>query len=110
MNFLSHPCAEGVSCGVVFPVGGMGALGGEAAGVELTSHAAARLAERGITQVAVDEAVATAKAAGQVTTQIGKYGTPQNIYQGTNGITVVVETQGSNAGKAITAFFTGSKP
>jgi RHS repeat-associated protein len=81
-----------------------------AATVELTSHAAIRLAQRGITQAAVNEAVETAQAAGQVTTKIGQYGTPQNIYQGANGITVIVETQGSNAGKVITAFQTGSKP
>jgi RHS repeat-associated protein len=78
--------------------------------VQLTTHAALRLGQRGITQAAVDEAVATAKAAGQVATQMGKYGTEQIVYKGTNGITVVVETQGSNAGKAITAFQTGSKP
>ena len=78
--------------------------------VQFTTHAALRLGQRGITQAAVDEAVATAKAAGQVATQMGKYGTEQVVYKGTNGITVVVETQGSNAGKAITAFQTGSKP
>ncbi len=78
--------------------------------VQLTTHAALRLGQRGITQAAVDEAVATAKAAGQVATQMGKYGTEQIVYKGTNGITAVVETQGSNAGKAITAFQTGSKP
>ena len=89
---------------------GKGAQQGAEQTVELTTHAATRLGQRGITQAAVDQAVQTAKAAGQVTTQMGKYGTEQLVYKGTNGITVVVETQGSNAGKAITVFQTGSKP
>ncbi|MFZ0320174.1 MAG: RHS repeat-associated core domain-containing protein, partial [Candidatus Sulfotelmatobacter sp.] len=89
---------------------GKGAQQGAEQGVELTTHAATRLAQRGITQATVDEAVQTAKAAGQVTTQMGKYGTEQLVYKGTNGVTVIVETQGSNAGKAITVFQTGSKP
>ena len=83
---------------------------GRSAAVELTGHAAVRLAQRGITQAVVDEAVQTAEATGQVTSKVGQYGTVQNIYKGTNGITVIVETEGRNAGKVITAFRTGSKP
>jgi hypothetical protein len=47
---------------------------------------------------------------GAIKSQIGKYRTVQHIFEGTNGISVVVETEGRNAGKAITAFVTGSKP
>jgi len=70
----------------------------------LTSHAAERLAERGITDDEVQEAIRTAKESGGVTTQTGKYGTPQNVYKGSNGVTVVVETSGRNAGKVITSY------
>lgn len=68
------------------------------------------MAQRGISPEAAQEAVATAKTAGNVTAQMGKYGTPQEVYRGANGITVIVETVGSNGGKAITAYFTGTKP
>ena len=78
--------------------------------VDLTEHALERLGERGITVDLVQEAVDTARAAGNVATQIGKYGTPQEVYRGANGITVVMETVGRNAGKVVTAYFTGSKP
>lgn len=78
--------------------------------LKLTAHAAIRLAQRGITQAAVNEAVQTAEATGQVASKVGKFGTVQNIYKGSNGITVVVETEGRNAGKVVTAFRTGSKP
>jgi hypothetical protein len=52
-----------------------------------------------------EKAKETAKATGNVTTQIGKYGTPQNVYNGTNGLTVVEETAGRNAGKIITGWW-----
>jgi hypothetical protein len=35
----------------------------------------------------------------------GKYGTPQNVYKGSNGLTVIEETQGRNAGKIITLWW-----
>ncbi|MDX2095761.1 MAG: hypothetical protein SFW64_07490, partial [Alphaproteobacteria bacterium] len=47
-------------------------------------------------------AIQTATAAGKVMTRIGKYGTRQYQYEGTNGVTVIVETEGRNAGKVIT--------
>ncbi|MGH9402382.1 MAG: RHS repeat-associated core domain-containing protein [Terriglobia bacterium] len=74
--------------------------------VTLTEHAAQRAAERGMTQTDIDAAIRTAKETGQVVRQMGKYGTPQNVYKGMNNITVVVETAGRNAGKAITVFRT----
>jgi hypothetical protein len=63
------------------------------------------MAKRGISKAQVDEAIRSAEEAGKVIKQMGKYGTLQKIYQGTNGITAVVETAGQNAGKVITAFF-----
>jgi hypothetical protein len=85
----------------------LGALPEEEAAEEsvlgLTEHAAQRLSERGITPDQAKAAVQAAKAAGNVITKIGKYGTPQNIYTA-NGIRVVVEGAGANAGKIITAF------
>ena len=63
-----------------------------------------RLAERGISEADIDTAVQTAKASGRVITQIGKYGTPQLKFIGSNGVTVVVETVGRNAGKVISAW------
>ena len=95
-----------------FGLGGGFSIVGEGAegALELTSHMATRLAQRGFTEAALKEAIETAKASGQVVTKMGPYGTPQNIYSGANGITVVVETQGRNAGKLVTAWVTGSKP
>ncbi len=69
-----------------------------------TEHGMARALGRGISDEQVQEAIRSAEVSGSVTTQIGKYGTPQKVYNGTNGITVVVETAGRNAGKVITAW------
>jgi RHS repeat-associated protein len=82
------------------------ALAGEAEGeaVGLTEHGAQRLAQRGISPEQAKAAIQAAKQAGDVVTKIGKYGTPQSIYTA-NGIRVVVEEAGANAGKIITAFF-----
>jgi len=62
------------------------------------------MAERGIALSQASAAVQAAKSAGSVISKVGKYGTPQSIYTG-NGIRVVVEEAGANAGKIITAFF-----
>lgn len=78
--------------------------------IPMTTHAALRMAERGITQQAVDYAVESAERVGNVVTQTGKYGTTQEVFTGTNGITAVVETEGRNAGKVVTTYWTGSKP
>jgi len=83
--------------------GGTGTAESEA--VQLTEHAAQRLAERGISPGQAQEAIQTAEQSGNTATQTGKYGTPQTVYKGTNGVTVVVENAGRNAGKIITAYF-----
>jgi len=49
-------------------------------------------------------AIEAAKQAGDVVSKVGKYGTPQSVYTA-NGIRVIVEEAGANAGKIITAFF-----
>jgi len=57
-----------------------------------------------ISRVEINEAVRTAKAAGDTVTQMGKYGTPQKVFTGKNNVVVVIETVGRNAGKAITVW------
>lgn len=98
--------------GIGAGVGGfLGGLAGGAASNVLCStngntvHGGDRGSERGFSQGDIDVAKTTAKETGQVTTQIGKYGTPQKVYNGTNGLTVVVETEGRNAGKVITGWW-----
>ena len=75
----------------------------------LTKHAAGQLLLRGITPGDVNTAIKSARAAGQVITKTSQYGTPQKLYNGANGITVVVEQSGRNAGKVVTAFRTGTR-
>ena len=70
-----------------------------------TDHAAKRALKRKFLPQDIDQAIETAKAAGQVTVQLGKYGTPQICYNGQNGLTAVVEIEGRNAGKLITAWW-----
>ncbi|MBV9300533.1 MAG: DUF4258 domain-containing protein [Acidobacteriaceae bacterium] len=77
----------------------------EHAGLRLTKHAERRLAERNISAEQVREGMKTAKESRQVTTVLGKYGTPVNIYNGSNGITVIEETAGRNVGRIITAYY-----
>jgi hypothetical protein len=72
--------------------------------VNHTNRGHHRANQRDISAKEIQEAIKTAKAAGRVTTKTGKYGTPQNIYHGTNGVTVVEETAGRNAGKIITVW------
>jgi hypothetical protein len=104
--------AEG-GAGVGATIGGFigGAIGGIVGNIlcsnggGATQHGGERLGERNISQSDIDTAKATAEETGQVTTQTGKYGTPQTVYDGTNGLTVVVETAGRNAGKIITAWW-----
>lgn len=71
---------------------------------KLTEHGKLRLDQRKISQTEIDEAIRTAKETGNIITKTGKYGTPQNVYTGSNGITVVEETAGRNAGKVITSW------
>lgn len=70
----------------------------------LTEHGAKRLAQRGIADSQIQEAVRTAKLQNQVITRTGKYGTPVLIHKGSNGVTVIIETVGRNAGKIITTY------
>ncbi|MGB4102139.1 MAG: hypothetical protein WBK91_09580 [Alphaproteobacteria bacterium] len=63
------------------------------------------MAQRKITADQVEEAIRTAIKSRQVVTQTGKYGTPVKIYKGTNGVTVIQETAGRNAGKIITTCY-----
>lgn len=67
-----------------------------------TDHGAIRSGQRKITQSDADAAIQSARETGDISTKIGKYGTPQIHYKGKNGVTVVVETKGRNAGKIIT--------
>lgn len=65
----------------------------------LTEHGVIRSVQRRISSKELEDAIKTAKETGNVVTKIGKYGTPQIHYMGSNNVTVVVETAGRNAGK-----------
>jgi hypothetical protein len=69
-----------------------------------TAHGSLRTGQRNITEKQIQEAIRTAQKTGNVSTDIGKYRTPQIIYKGSNGVTVIVETAGRNAGKIITLY------
>jgi SPP1 gp7 family putative phage head morphogenesis protein len=68
----------------------------------LTEHGAIRTTQRGISKGEIEEAIRTAKERGSFVEKIGKYGTPQIKYEGKNGIIVIVEKSGRNAGRIIT--------
>ncbi len=68
----------------------------------LTSHWIQRANQRNITENQALDAIESAKKSGNVVVKNGKYGTPQEHYIGSNGITVIKETSGRNAGKIIT--------
>lgn len=70
----------------------------------LTEHGVLRSQQRNISAAEEQEAIRSATVNGTVTTKTGKYGTPQLHYRGSNGITVIVETSGRNAGKVITFY------
>lgn len=70
-----------------------------------TNHGSLRSSQRKISPKDIQDAIKSAKETGNVTTKVGKYGTPQNIYKGSNGLTIVEETQGRNAGKVITLWW-----
>ena len=96
--------AEGIGTAAEDGANIANSVGTDSTDVELTDHAALRLDERGIATEQTQEAIQTAIQTGSVASQIGKYGTPQIVYTGSNGITVIVETAGSNAGKIITSY------
>ena len=62
------------------------------------------MVERTISSSQAQEAIRTAQLSGNVTGKMGKYRTLQYVYKGSNGITVVVETSGRNAGNIITLY------
>lgn len=68
----------------------------------MTSHGVQRSIQRSITAKESLEAIESAKRSGNVIVKNGKYGTLQEHYIGSNGITVIKETAGRNAGKIIT--------
>jgi hypothetical protein len=73
-------------------------------GIESTSHGAVRLTQRKIANNEVKAAIKSAEKSGNVIAKMGKYNTPQKVYKGSNGVTVIIETSGSNAGKIITTY------
>lgn len=68
----------------------------------LTEHGVLRFEQREISIKEVQEAIKSAKQTGNMVEKVGKYGTPQIHYKGENGVTVIQETTGRNAGKVIT--------
>lgn len=70
----------------------------------LTDHGGLRLAQREITENDVRIAIEDSIKNKNVVTKMGKYGTPQNHYTGSNGVKVIVETTGRNKGKVITSW------
>lgn len=84
--------------------GAAAVMGARGTAVAFTEHGAARAVLRGIREADVKTAI---KSATQVVVKMGKYGTPQKHYIGANGITVIVEQAGRNAGKIVTVFRTG---
>jgi HK97 family phage portal protein len=70
----------------------------------LTDHGNIRVGDRQISQSETQEAINSARQKGNVMIKTGKYGTPQVHYRGSNGLTVIVETAGRNAGKVITFY------
>lgn len=69
-----------------------------------TGHGGARAIQRKISESEIQEAIKSAKSAGNIITKRGKYDTLQLHYKGSNGITVIMETEGRNAGKIITTY------
>lgn len=67
-----------------------------------TQHGAQRAIQRRITAQEAIEAINSAKESGNIIEKTGKYGTQQLHYIGKNGVTVIVEKEGRNAGKIIT--------
>ncbi len=70
--------------------------------IALTNHATKRAAERGISNKDIQQAMDTALRSDNVIEQSGKYGKPQEIYNGENGVTVVLEEAEAGVKKIIT--------
>ena len=70
--------------------------------VNFTAHGTVRSQGRRVSIEEAEEGIKSAQRTGKVTEKIGKYGTRQKHYEGSNGVKVIVETEGRNAGKIIT--------
>lgn len=70
----------------------------------MTAHGAEQAIKRNISPNEIREAMKTARETGKITTKEGKYGTNQKQYEGSNGIIIIEETSGRNAGKIITVW------
>lgn len=75
-----------------------------ASSARFTAHGGSRSTQRTISSKEINIAMRTASKLGRTTSKMGKYNTPQVHYEGSNGITVIVEQSGRNAGKIITVF------
>lgn len=69
-----------------------------------TGHGNTRAAQRNISEKDIQEAIKSAELTGNKITKMGRYNTPQIHYKGSNGVTVIIETEGRNAGKVITTY------
>ncbi|MBI1274754.1 hypothetical protein GC177_02135 [bacterium] len=68
----------------------------------LTNHGVIRISQRNISSQEIEDAIRSAKETGNFLAKTGKYGTKQIHYRGQNGVTVIMEMEGRNAGKVIT--------
>lgn len=71
---------------------------------KLTFHGNVRVNERAVYEKDVKFAIESAKKTGNISSKLGKYKTIQNHYHGSNGLTVIIETEGRNAGKVVTTY------
>ncbi len=69
-----------------------------------TDHGNLRSGQRAITDKQIKQAVRSAEKSGNVIEKIGRYGTLQKRYKGDNGVTVIIQMEGRNAGKVITLY------
>jgi hypothetical protein len=69
-----------------------------------TEHGSLRSGQRAITDKQIKQAVRSAEKSGNVIEKIGRYGTLQKRYKGDNGVTVIIQIEGRNAGKVITLY------
>ena len=72
--------------------------------LRLTGHARERAIERDISDQEIRNAISSAKKEGNVIRKFGKYKTLQDHYIGKNGVTVIIESSGKNAGQIITLY------
>lgn len=70
--------------------------------ITFSNHAAERATEREVSKKDIQEAMDTALRSDNVIEQLGKYGKPQEIYNGENGVTIVLEEAEGGVKKIIT--------